>query len=262
MEFNFQKSAIDSLKMFAKNDLHSVIISGISGSGKTYLSKQYANMLNISDFSLIQPSVSNARDIVEGSIELDNKVLFCIENLDVGVLSTSYALLKFIEEPRNNVYIVVTCRNINMIPDTILSRSSHIALAPPMIEDINTYAEYKDPLRFQKIKDTKLWVCAKTFSDVDKLFNLNESQFNYIDSINDKINLSSPISSIIWSLGHSDDGSDIPIEFIIDRIILDNPEYLRYGIRCMDSVKKGRISSYAILSKFIFDVKYLVKKGS
>lgn len=262
MEFNFQKSAIDLLQMFANNDLHSIIISGISGSGKTYLSKQYANMLNILDFSLIQPSVSNARDIVESSIELDNKILFCIENLDEGVLSTSYALLKFLEEPRTNVYIVITCRNINIVPDTIISRSSHIPLSPPRIEDINLYAEHKDPLRFQKIKNTELWKCAKTFSDVDKLFNLNESQFNYIDSINTKINLSSPVSSIIWSLGHSDDGSDIPIEFIIDRIILDNPEYLRYGVRCMDSIAKGRISSYAILSKFIFDIKYLVKKGS
>lgn len=261
MELSGQKSAVEALEMFSKNNIHSIILSGIVGSGKTYLAKQYANMLDISDFNLIKPSVSNARDIVENSINLENQIVFCIENLDTGVLSTSYALLKFLEEPRSNIYIIITCRNINAVPDTIISRSSHVVVAPPLMSDIDKYAENKDPTKFNRIRSKPLWKCIKNLNDVDKLYNLSDEQFNYIDNINNIINLNNPISTSVWSLGHFDDGTETPLDLIINRIILDNLEYRKFGIRCIDAIERGRISSYAILSNFMFDIKYSISYG-
>ena len=93
-----QKSALEELTQFAENNVHTIIIEGPEGCGKTYLAKQYAKMLDVSDFISIEPKVSDIRQAVDSSIETKSPMVLCVENLDLGVASAAYTLLKFLEE--------------------------------------------------------------------------------------------------------------------------------------------------------------------
>ena len=78
---NSQKEVLDQLKLLADTRRQSVLIEGLSGFGKTYLSKQYANMLGIDDYSIIQPRVADIREALDACASLQNDVLLVIENL-------------------------------------------------------------------------------------------------------------------------------------------------------------------------------------
>ena len=105
MILNCQKEPIQELKQLADSDRHSVLVEGPSGCGKSYLAKQYAAMLGISDFAVINPTVQDIRDSINGSYNLDSPIVLCIENLDCGVPAASYTILKFLEEPLSHVYL-------------------------------------------------------------------------------------------------------------------------------------------------------------
>ena len=62
---NSQKEPIEQLKTLAASNRQSIIIEGPSGSGKTYLSQQYANILGIDDFSIIEPKVASIREALD-----------------------------------------------------------------------------------------------------------------------------------------------------------------------------------------------------
>ena len=124
MNFVSQNTPTLQLMDLANSRHHSILIEGPQGCGKTYLAKQYAAMLNVSDFEVVKCSVDTIRDAIDETCKIKNDVVICLENLDDGVLSASYTILKFLEEPLPNVYIVVTCRNLKKVPDTIISRSS------------------------------------------------------------------------------------------------------------------------------------------
>ena len=134
-----QQRVIPELTRFAENKRHNLLISGIEWCGKTYLAKLYAKKLNIDDFQIVESKISSVKDAIENCIHINTPIVLCIENLDLGVNAVSYAILKFLEEPSDNVYIVVTCRNIKRIPDTILSRCVTIALSPMVESDLVVY---------------------------------------------------------------------------------------------------------------------------
>ena len=139
MNFICQQNAIAELKSLSKYLRHSVLIEGPSGSGKSFLAKQYSQYLNILDFQVINPRVDDIRYCIDTCSGINNDIVICIENLDTGVREASYALLKFLEEPSDNIYVIITCNSIHHVPDTIVSRSSIVSINAPARADIDTY---------------------------------------------------------------------------------------------------------------------------
>ena len=113
----------------------------------------------------------------------NNKVVICVENLDCGVVSASYTLLKFLEEPLPNVYIVITCRNVKHVPDTIISRSAVVNTCPPVDIDISSYSLSKNPARFKELQNTLIWRCVRTFKDAETVLNMTSSQLSYFQNL-------------------------------------------------------------------------------
>ena len=261
MKFKSQQSAIDELEVLVESDRHSILISGPSGCGKSYLSNQFAQMKNISDFVIVKPSVSDIREAVESCIGLDNKVVVCIENLDLGVVGASYSLLKFLEEPSDNVYIIVTCRNINRVPDTIISRSSCVVVGHPRFDDLDLYAKTVYSSRYIAIKQSKLHKCLHTLSDVDTLCKLSDSQiayFNQIDRWMEK-GFRDAVSNTVWNLGHFEDNTETPIELVVKYIMTyTNSKTVRMAcVSCLNELSKPRIAKHTILTRMIFECKYV-----
>ena len=262
MNFKCQEYAIQDLKKLAEGNKHSIIISGPAGIGKSYISKMMTEFLNIRDIQYIAPVVSDIRDTIVECIQLNNPVIIVIENLDLGVITASYTLLKFLEEPNDNVYIVVTCRDLMKIPDTILSRCSTISIPPPTDNDIICYSESKNSDKFYKLKVLPIWKAIKNFSDVDTLFRLSKLEIEYIQDLVQNLDFLQPISSTVWNLSHFKDGKDCPVQLVLQFFasIVQDVHMFKFVIDCIHDLQVGRVGIQTILSKFVLNCKYYIKK--
>ena len=253
-----QANSLEELNKLAESKKHSILIEGFEGTGKTYLAMRYAEMLKVTDFQVIEPKVSEIKESIDSFVNLSNDVVVCIENLDTGMLGASYTLLKFLEEPKSNIYIVVTCRNIKQIPDTIISRCVTVPVGHPTEDDLKIYSCNIDPGRYNDLKDLGIWPCITTFVDLDKCHKLTLDQLNYFKEIDQMLKFNKPVSDMSWKIGHFKDNSETPINIIIRYIMkkINTPYIHRIGIECLDDLTNSRIASHAVLSKFLFDAKY------
>lgn len=255
---NSQKEPIEQLKTLAASNRQSIIIEGPSGSGKTYLSQQYANMLGIDDFSIIEPKVASIREALDACLNLGNKLILEIENLDTGVPAASYTLLKSLEEPLPNVYIIITCRNLQGVPDTIISRSAVVTVGPPTLRDIDAYGKEKDTLKFNNVSSRLVWQCVRSFSDADAVLEMSVDEIQYYESLAETCKFKESVSNIIWKISHYDSGKECNLELAIRSIIelMKNPFITTCGIDCIRDLTKSRIAQHAVLAKFVFNAKY------
>lgn len=258
MNFICQAEALVDLQNLAKGNRHSVLLEGVSGCGKSYLASQYARMLSISDIQFVNPSVQLIKDAVDTCMKLTNPMVLVIENLDMGLLSTSYALLKFLEEPNENAYIVVTCRNVNYIPDTIISRCACISISPPLPSDLSEYVATKcSQTTNVDIVKSRLISSVKSFSDIDTILKLSINQIRYIESLS-TISYKDSISNLVWKLSHSDDNSEVPIVLVLQYIAqsTDSDIIKNAAITCIKDLNTSRLGTHSVLSRFVLECKY------
>lgn len=252
-----QMDAIQKLLSASNSKRHSILIEGCKGSGKTYLARKFAQFLDIPDFVICYPKVDEVKETIHTCYLSSTPVVICIENIDDGSLNAAYALLKFLEEPLSTVYIVVTCRDVTNIPDTILSRCVTINIAPPTQGDISSYCAEKYP-DTAKISDNVLLQCATSFSHVDDVMKLNSSQISYICNLSNMMKFNDTVSNIVWRLNHYEDNSEAPLDIVLNYLIHFAPtnHIKKAAIECAKEYSASRISISAILSKFAFECKY------
>lgn len=258
MHFNSQDEAIQQLTQLKNAGRQSVLIEGPKGCGKSYLARYYAQLLGVADFQVIAPKVKDIRDTIEGCYDITNPVVICIENLDLGVKGSAYSLLKFLEEPQKNVYIVVTARNLNNVPDTIISRSAIVSANLPTLDNLAEYASAKDLSKYNVLKNSLVWKCARSFSDVDAMLSFDPSKINFYQNLKTACDLNKPVSDVVWAISHYPNSEQAILELVI-RCLMEtfHTQYIvSCGISCISDLERGSISSNAILSKFVLDIKY------
>ena len=256
MNFSCQQEALANLKLLAEHDQHGVLIVGDPGSGKTYLARQYAKMLFIPDFYIINPVMSDLKSMIDGCVTNGTPVVICIENLDSGVVQTAYPLLKLIEDCPKFIYVVVTCNNLYSIPDTIPSRCALVTINPPTAKDMLDYAKAQEPTA--ACYNHKVWSCVRSFTDADTALKFSPDNLKYFDTLLAALNAkNSPVSNTSWKLTHYEDNSEIPVVFVLRYLMLSLTGHRRSAcIECLNDLADNRISQNAVLSKFIFEVKY------
>lgn len=259
MTLKNQLSAMQDLKSLANKEHHNVLITGISQSGKTYLAKEYAKLLNVHDFILLDPKIGEIKSYIESALSIDTPQVVCIENLDTGVKSTSYTLLKFLEEVHKKIYIIITCRNIKYIPDTIISRCSLVSVPAMLQSDLIEYGHKFETSEFDKIyNDKSVWNAVKSAKDIDILVTLDETQINYIKNIKDIIQCKSAISNMMWKFQKFPDGTNTPVEFLIKYLMCNTDSgYVKHQCYiCLNEMSYGRLPVHVILAKFLMNIKY------
>lgn len=256
--YRCQTEAIEQLKTLVSGDRHSVLIEGPEGCGKSFLAKMYATSLDVHDIQFIEPKVEEIRNTITACTDLNNRMVIVIENIETGVIGAAYTLLKFLEEPKDNVYVIVTARNINAVPDTIISRSAVISVCPPVDLDISNYAYAKNSAKFTDLQQTKLWKCVRTFKDVDAVFGMSSDNLAYFTELGNPSLFKDSVSNIVWLLGHYKDNTPTPVELVIRYIMEAYPtnHIKRSGISCLKDLSQKRVAAHASLAKFVFEAKY------
>ena len=257
MDFVCQEKALEELEILAEHKQHGVLLVGDPGSGKTYLARQYAKMLGISDFYIINPAMADLKTMISTGTENTNPVVFCIENLDNGVYQASFPLLKLIEDCPKHIYVVVTCNNYYAIPDTIPSRCALVTIDPPTRGDIGQYAKSKDATAYEFLRDKKVWKCIKGFGDVDTALKFTPEHLKYFEGLEKIAWDRESVSNASWKLQHYEDKSETPLPIVV-RYLLQNvcPAYGKACLDCLNDLALNRISKNAILSKLVFELKY------
>jgi len=257
MDFQCQRQAIDNLKKLQEANRHSIIISGCRGCGKTYIVKEWANMLGINDVAVVNPTVSELKTVIDTLLDNHAPAVLCIENLDDGVVQAAYPLLKFLEECPEYLYVAVTCTNIRNVPSTILSRCILVDIAMPTSSDLEQFATSIDFESFHAIEDKKIWKCAKSFKDVKTILALDPNKLAYFESLSTMVAFKDTVSNISWKLQHYPDNSEAPVTIVIRYLLqILKPSQIRACLDCLDDLQYNRMSTNAIVSKLIFELKY------
>ena len=257
MEFQCQKHSIDNLRNLQEADRHSIVVSGCRGCGKTHVVKEWAKMLGISDIAIVNPTVSELKSVIDTLTDSHAPAVMCIENLDEGVVQAAYPLLKFLEECPEYLYVAVTCTNIRNIPDTILSRCILVDIAMPTASDLEQFATSINFENFHSIEHDKIWKCARSFKDVKTILELDANKLAYFESLSDITSFKDTVSNISWKLQHYSDNSEAPVLIVIRYLMQILPHsQMRPCLDCLDDLQYNRISTNAIISKLIFELKY------
>lgn len=259
MNLQCQTEATTNLKLLAEHKQHGVLIVGPHGSGKTYLARQYASYLGISDFYIINPVISDLKSTINECLESENSIVLCIEDLDSGVLQASYPLLKLIEDCPHHIYVVVTCSNLQAIPDTIPSRCALVTISPPTRSDINQYAKEQDVIAFEKLSGSTLWQCVRGLDDATTVLKFSPEQLGYFNNLPRMLPFKDSVSNITWKLQHFEDNSETPLNIVVRylMLLLNSDHGTRACIGCLNDLAANQLSKNAILSKLVFELKYV-----
>ena len=251
MELKYQQSAISYLKKLADADCHSILVSGISGSGKTYLATYFAKYKKIPTFHAIQPKVADLKELIDDSYRLDDDQVICIENLDKGKDAAAQVILKYLEEPLPNVYILVTCSNVSNIPATIRSRSIHVPLENPSKEDLTDYAMFVNRSKWELIQGKVISSVCKSLSEINFVLNLSLDEINYYESFSDDKFWGSSVDQIMWNIGHYDNNSKTDVNLSLRCL---HKYAIAWGIKncileALVDLEFGRLSETAVLGR-------------
>lgn len=253
MVLSCQSAVLSQLQTYADSNVHSILICSPYSCGKTYMAKQYSNMIHTDDFKVVQPKMSEVKETVDYCRQLATSITICFENIDAGVIGVSNAVLKLLEEPPKNVYIIVTCKNASNVLPTIISRCMVTECTAPTTNDVKLYA---DSINFDIHSCSSIRGCLHDFRDVDIASKFTQVQLDHFSDIMNCMYSSDSVSNKMWKMQKFPDGTQIPIDFLLNYIVttVSNPTIKRIGYNCIRDLASGKIPSHVVLAKFLFDI--------
>ena len=89
-----------------------------------------SNVLKVADIEMLESRFSSS------SLEKNGKMIYIIHHVENMNRESINALLKFLEEPSDNIYAFLTTENEEKVLPTILSRCQHLKLLPVAKDDL------------------------------------------------------------------------------------------------------------------------------
>ncbi len=252
-----QADAMITLKQLARSKCHSIIITGSAGCGKSYLARQYSHMTGCADIIYVDPKMGDVRDVMYNT-ESGSSFTVCIENIESGVNAVSQAILKYVESPKQNVFVVITCRRLDLVPETIRSRCQAVTVRPISKDDLFTYAKSTYPDSFQKfVGKQDIWDAVSSIHDIDWLSALQDKQLDYLETTYSSAVSAQSVAGILWKIQNFSDGEKIDPEFALKLLMSSakSPKIKDAFRRCIDDMSM-RIPYHAALANAIMTIKY------
>ena len=254
MEFQNQKSAMYELKHLASADCHSILLHGEAGCGKSWLSRKYQSMVKADDFIQLYAKMQDIKDFITNVYLYQTKAVVCIENIDCGVDGVAQAILKLLEEPPENIYLIVTARYARNVPNTILSRTSTVFVQQFKFDDLLLYAKEKYGLKAESLKQD-LYLFCKNPNDVDYIMSLQQSELDYVKALPELISSKNPVATTVWKLQQLHSGAKIPMQFIIRSLYNGVADKFKPIVLQYESDIDSGVPNHVILSAMILNIK-------
>ena len=120
-----------------------IILNGIKYCGKKELAKYIANKFNL-QLILIGIKIDEIRDMIKLANDYDTHIIFLIDNGNKMSLGAENTLLKITEEAPNNVHIILSVENKDLLLPTIISRGEVINFQDYTKSDFTEYLVAKN----------------------------------------------------------------------------------------------------------------------
>ena len=82
--------------------------------------------------------IRSANEFLQKTAQLADAKVVIIQSCEKMTESAANALLKTLEEPTNNSYLLLVCNDVNLLLPTILSRCSIVTIKPPTGNDLKS----------------------------------------------------------------------------------------------------------------------------
>lgn len=252
--YNSQKHIYNYIDNKARDNFpRSLLLLGESGCGKHSLCDYIAEKLNL---QLINISENLNFDFIMQLYEKPEPYLYIIEASKISVKEQN-TILKFIEEPLKNAFIILIAENSNQLLPTILNRCQQLSFNPYTLEELK-----------QLSSDELILKIAKTPGQVDSLLSNNlQDMVILADKIINKIGSANlpNVLTIPDKLAFKQEKDKFDIEcfsrtlnyMLLEKIKSDdNPKYLEMYKLVGEWNKKRKAPT--IVQNFLFE-NYLVK---
>lgn len=147
-----------------------MIFHGTKGCGKKTLAKEIANKFNM-QLILINYKIDDIREMIKLAKEYDTSILFLIDDGNKMSIGAENTLLKVTEEAPNNVHIILSVENKDILLPTIISRGECFNFTDYSLAEYNEYLLLKGK---DKIDD-ELRTAYPNLSYLD-IFNIDEAK--------------------------------------------------------------------------------------
>jgi DNA polymerase III delta prime subunit len=190
-----QKKLLSKLNTYTIDTFpHSVLLIGEKGSGKHLIASYIQE--NIIKFPLIDISKEVSDEVIDNIYRNPNPAVYLIDLAEMTEKEQNI-LLKFIEEPLNNAFIILLCENKNFVLNTVLNRCVIFEMDQYSRDELATFIEDKGDKELMlnflrtpgKILNTNLSNISDILDVCHKIVNkLNIANYSNALSICNKIN--------------------------------------------------------------------------
>jgi len=180
-----------------------IVITGQKGQGKTELAKYIFYKLNEYYGTPepdnrggiymveIEPKIDNIREMIEMSYKQTEPIIYLIQNADKMSVNAQNSLLKLVEEPPNNCYVIMELQQIENTLDTIKSRCQEIKMESYTEEELDYMIDSLQPQYNNQItQKEKMILCrsAQNYYQLKKMLDYGVwSFYDYVDKVYNNI---------------------------------------------------------------------------
>lgn len=257
------------LELYNTNKLPRVIIlEGERGYGKKELLKWFSENTNI-PYKLINKEdnanidINKIREAIKYSQNDFNKIIYAFEDIEQSKnRNVQNTLLKFLEEPANNLMIFILCQDKNLLLPTIINRCTLFTLEKYTKDELKNFNEDQKALNiFNNPQDL---IKAKT-ADID---NLQNSTNKIVESL-DQANLANALKLNSYIKLTKDDEGLFDIDLFIKCLQYSfyqkykemKDESIRRRFNCLQTaLKQLKSNSKYFMDSFILN-NYIEAKG-
>lgn len=160
---------------------HAILIEGNRGSGRHTLFNELCKKFIVESVDLKELGITST---TINELTLSPVVRFCLLDLTGISIREQNTMLKFLEEPLNQCYIILLCESVSQVLPTVVNRCQHWKMEPYTKEQLKLfYDEYTMYNEFQYTNE-KIFDFATTPGDVIELLNTNVDEvFTLIKNI-------------------------------------------------------------------------------
>ena len=210
---------------------HTLLIEGPKGSGKHLFFNELCKKFNVESINFKELGVNNK---TINDLLLSPTVHFCLVDLIGLSIKEQNIMLKFLEEPLNQCYIVLLCEDSAQVLPTVFNRCQHWKMEIYTKEQLKIF--YNEYILYNEFyyENEKIFDIAETPGDIIELLNSN---------VNDVFSL---IENIICNIGNANFSN---VLVLVDKIKEFNNE-------------KGIVSFDIFLKMFLYITREQIKKDS